>query len=68
MPTYQCHFLDENERVIRVENLGTCDDDSDAHREAMCILAKVGHFAGYELWEGVRKVDVYRPIKVRAAL
>jgi hypothetical protein len=68
MPKYQCHFLDENDRVVRVENLGFCFDDSDAHREAMCILAKVGHFAGYELWEDGRKVDVYRPVKLGTAL
>ena len=68
MPRYQCHFTDGSKRVVRVENLGSCDDDSDAHREAMTLLAKVGHFSGYELWEDGRKVDVYGPVKLDAAL
>lgn len=63
MPQYQCHFLDENEKVVRVENLGSCDDDSHAHREARTLLAKVGHFSGYELWEHDRLVDVCKPVK-----
>lgn len=68
MPIYQCEFLDENERVVRVENLGSCDDDNDAHRQAMTLLAKVGHFTGYELWQAGRKVDVYKSVKLGAAL
>jgi len=68
MPKYECHFLDEHKRVARVESLGSCDDDSEAHREAMCLLAKVGHFSGYELWEDRRMVDVYWPVKLDAAL
>jgi hypothetical protein len=59
MPTYQCHFLDENERVVRIENLGSCGHDRDAHREARLLLAKVGHFFGYELWQDGRKIEVY---------
>jgi hypothetical protein len=68
MPKYQCHFLDENDRVVRVENLGFCFDDSDAHREAMTLLAKIGHFTRYELWEEARRVDVHKPVKSGAAL
>jgi hypothetical protein len=68
MPKYQCHFLDENERVVRIENLGSCGEDRDAHREAMLLIAKVGHFSGYELWQDGRKVEVYRPEKSGAAL
>jgi hypothetical protein len=68
MPKYQCHFLDEHEKVVRVENLGHCDDDKDAHREAMTLLAKIGHFTGYELWQDDRIVDVHKPVKSGAAL
>ena len=68
MPKYRCHFLDENERVVRIENLGCCGDDREAHRAAMTIFARVGHFSGYELWEDDRKIDVYRPVKHDAAL
>ena len=67
MPKYQCHFLDESKSVVRVESLGSCDDDSDAHREAMILLAKVGRFSGYELWDDGRKVDAYVPVKSGAA-
>jgi hypothetical protein len=68
MPKYQCHFLDENKRVVRIENLGSCDDDSNARREARVLIAKVGHFSGYELWQDGRKIEVYRPEKSGAAL
>jgi hypothetical protein len=68
MPKYQCHFLDENDRVVRVQNLGSCDDEREAHREAMILIARVGHFTGCELWENGRKVEVYKPVKLGAAL
>jgi hypothetical protein len=60
MPKYQCHFLDENESVVRIENLGSCCDDRDAHREARLLLAKVGHFSGYELWDDGRRIECTR--------
>jgi hypothetical protein len=34
MSRYECCFLDENDKVVRIEILGSCDD-GDAHREAM---------------------------------
>ena len=52
---------------MRIENLGSCDDDSHAHRDAMTLLARVGLFSGYELWEDGRKVDVYPLVKLGAA-
>jgi hypothetical protein len=66
MPTYQCCFLDENEEIVRIEVLGS-RDDRDAHREAMILMAKIGRFSGFELWDDRRKIDVYRPVKSGAA-
>jgi hypothetical protein len=66
MSRYECCFLDENDKVVRIEVLGSCDD-GDAHREAMTLMAKIGRFSGFELWDDGRKVDVYRPIKIGAA-
>ena len=68
MPKYQCYFVDENDKAVRFENLGSCDSDRDAHRQAMTLMARVGHFTGYELWENGRKVDVYKPARSRAAV
>jgi hypothetical protein len=68
MPKYQCHFLDESKRVVRVEPLGHCGDDSEAHHEALILLTRAGHFTGYELWQDGRMIGVYPPIKLEAAL
>jgi len=62
MPRYQCRFFNETEEVVRIEVLGA-SDDRDAHREARTLMAKTGHFSGYELLEDGRRVDVYRPIQ-----
>jgi hypothetical protein len=62
MPRYRCCFLDENDQVVRTEELQSCDD-SDAHREAMTLFAKIGRFSGYELWQDGRKVDERRPVE-----
>jgi hypothetical protein len=68
MPKYQCHFLGDSKSVVRIESLGSCDCDSDAHRQAMTLLVKVGHFSGYELWEDGRKVEAYTPVKAGSAV
>jgi hypothetical protein len=62
MPTYQCCFLDENDKTVRTEVLGACDD-LDARRVAMTLMTRVGRFSGYELWAEGRKVEIYRPVK-----
>jgi hypothetical protein len=67
MPRYQCRFLDENEKVVRIEVLGYCDD-GDAHREAMTLMARIGHFSGFELWDDGRKVGEYKPASRDCAL
>jgi hypothetical protein len=67
MARYQCWFLDEDERVVRIEVLGSCNDP-DAHREAMTLMMRIGHFSGFELWEDERKVAAYNPAKAGAAL
>jgi len=36
----QCSFLDENEKVVRIEAFVGCYDDLDVHREAMTLMAK----------------------------
>ena len=66
MPRYQCCFLDESAEIVRIEVLDSCDD-RDACREAMTLMARIGRFCGFELWDHGRKVDVYRPIKIGAA-
>jgi hypothetical protein len=66
MPTYQCFFLEENEKAVRTEVLGARDDVS-AHREARTLMTRVGRFFGYELWAEGRKVEVYRPVKERTS-
>jgi hypothetical protein len=38
-PASQCSFLDENEKVVRIEAFG-CYDDLDVHREAITPMAK----------------------------
>jgi hypothetical protein len=62
MPRYRCCFLDENDQVVRTEELQSCDD-GDAHREAMLLLSRIGRFSGYELWQDGRKVDERRPVE-----
>jgi hypothetical protein len=62
MPTYQCCFLDENDKTVRTEVLGACDD-LDARRKAMTLMTRVGRFSGYELWAEGRKVEIYRSVK-----
>lgn len=66
MPIYQCRFFNEDEKVVRVQALGSSDDRG-AHREARTLMARTGHFSGYELLEDGRKVDVYKPAKLTAA-
>jgi hypothetical protein len=63
MPTYHCHFLDEKARVLRTETIAA-SNDIDARREAMILMTKVGRFSGYELWEDLRLVDEYMPVKL----
>jgi hypothetical protein len=67
MPTYQCCFLDENEKTVRTEILAA-RDEPDARREAMTLMTRVGGFSGYELWAEGRQVEVYRPVKKVRAL
>jgi len=62
MPTYQCHFLSEKATVLRLETF-VAPDDMDARREAMILMTKIGRFSGYELWEDLRLVDEYMPVK-----
>jgi hypothetical protein len=66
MSRYECCFLYENDKVVRIEVLGSCDD-GDAHRQAMTLMARIGRFSGLELWEEGRKVDSYKPAKAGAA-
>ena len=40
MPTYQCLFLDEKARVLRMEIFGA-SDDIDARREAMILMTRI---------------------------
>jgi hypothetical protein len=63
MPTYHCHFLDEKATVVRVETF-VAPNDLDARREAITLMTKIGRFSGYELWEDVRLVDEYMPLKL----
>jgi hypothetical protein len=58
---YRCCFLNEDDQVVRVEEI-TGYDDGDAHRGAMSLLMRTGQFSGYELWRDGRKVDEYRPV------
>jgi hypothetical protein len=62
MSTYQCCFLDENENIVRTEDLRACDE-LEAHREAMTLMMRVGRFSGYELRAEGRKIEVYKPVK-----
>jgi hypothetical protein len=59
---YRCRFLNEDDQVVRVEELNSYDD-GDAHRGAMSLLTRIGGFSGFELWREGRKVDEYRPVK-----
>ena len=60
MPAYQCRFLDQGEHTVRLANLQSTNDQ-DAHREAMRLLIRTGLFAGFELWYGELRIEVYRP-------
>jgi hypothetical protein len=57
---YRCCFLNEDDQVVRVEELNSYDDH-DAHRAAMSLMVKIGRFSGYVLWLDGRKVGEYRP-------
>jgi hypothetical protein len=58
---YRCCFLNEEDQVVRVEEI-TGYDDGDARRGATSLLMRTGQFSGYELWRDGRKVDEYRPV------
>ena len=60
MPLYQCHFFNQEEQVVRVITLGS-SDDRDARREARILMVRTGRFAGYEVVENGRRVDIYHP-------
>lgn len=66
MPRYQCHFLDENKIVIRIQNLGAYGDDNEARREAKHLFLKIGHFRGYKLWQDGREIETYAPATLDA--
>jgi hypothetical protein len=66
MPHYQCHFFNKEEQVVRTEALGS-SDDRDACREARMLMGKTGSFAGYEVSENGRRVDIYRPRRTEAS-
>jgi hypothetical protein len=53
---YRCCFLNEDDQVVKVEELNS-SDDLEAHFDAMSLTAKNGGFSGYELWRDGRKVD-----------
>jgi hypothetical protein len=56
---YRCCFLNENDQVVRIEELVSCGDD-ETRREAMFLLAETGRIAAYELWRNARKVDEFK--------
>jgi hypothetical protein len=60
MPAYQCCFLDRGGNPVRIASLQS-GHDQDAHREAMALLIRSGRFAGFELWCGDLRVEVYKP-------
>ena len=60
MPAYQCCFLDQGGKPVRIARLASRDDQH-AHREAMALLIRSGRFAGFELWCGDLRVEVYKP-------
>lgn len=64
MPRFRCCFLNDDAQVLRVEEFN-CQDDRDASRSAASLMVKIGRFSGYELWREGRKVDDYRPAKLR---
>jgi hypothetical protein len=57
---YRCCFLNEDDQVVRIEELDGYDESA-VRREAMFLWAKTG-FSGYELWRDGQKVDEYRPV------
>ena len=58
---YRCCFLNEDDQVVRVEELNSYDD-REAHRDAMSLMVRTGQFSGYELWRDGQKVEAYRPV------
>jgi hypothetical protein len=60
MPAYQCCFLDQGGNAVRIASLQSADDQ-DAHRDAMALLMRSRRFAGFELWCGDLRVEVYTP-------
>jgi hypothetical protein len=66
LPRRERQGREDNDKVVRIEILGSCDD-GDAHCEAMTLMAKIGRFSGFELWDEGRKVDSYKPAKAGAA-
>jgi hypothetical protein len=56
---YRCCFLNEDDQVVRIEELVSYDQD-EARREAVFLMAKTGRFSGYELWRDGRKVDEFK--------
>jgi len=64
MARYRCCLLNEQDEVVRVEELDSYDDP-EAHRNVMDLMAKTGHFSGYELWRDGRKVDERKPVNPR---
>ena len=60
MPAYQCCFLDHGGNPVRIARLQS-SDDQDAHRESMALLIGSGRSAGFELWCGDLRAEVYKP-------
>jgi len=60
MPAYQCCFLDQGGNQVRIVSLQS-GNDQDAHRDAMALLMRSGRFAGFELWSGELRVEIYNP-------
>jgi hypothetical protein len=62
MARYRCCFLNEYDKVVRIEELDSYDDP-DAHRDVMFLMARTGQFSGYELWRDGRKVDEWTSVR-----
>ena len=60
MPKYQCRLFNENEALVRVEELSS-GNDFEARSEAKKLMIRTGKFRGYELWHQGRKIEDYRP-------
>ena len=50
MPTYQCSYMDENDKIVRTE-VFRASSDLEARREAMTRMIRVGGFSRYELFQ-----------------